>query len=174
MTFWLRPSTSQLDEVSGLWSFCFFFWKNKIMGLNNVKSSLSSKIFCISWLPWSGWISQRKSLLAAEMKQARVCVSCLVMSNSATPWTVAHQTPLSLGFSRQEYWSGLHFLLQGIFPTQGSKLGLLHCRQVLYCLSYREFPGYLYEQTHQSCSGTPLEGSCGHDRFHFQLFHFGV
>ena len=100
------------------------------------KSSLSSKIFCISWLPWSGWISQRKSLLAAEMKQARVCVSCLVMSNSATPWTVAHQTPLSLGFSRQEYWSGLHFLLQGIFPTQGSKLGLLHCRQILYQLHH--------------------------------------
>ena len=25
----------------------------------------------------------------------------------ATPWTVAHQTPLSMGFSRQEYWSGL-------------------------------------------------------------------
>ena len=26
---------------------------------------------------------------------------------SATPWTVAHQAPLSMGFSRQEYWSGL-------------------------------------------------------------------
>ena len=29
------------------------------------------------------------------------------MSNSATLWTVAHQAPLSMGFSRQEYWSGL-------------------------------------------------------------------
>ena len=28
---------------------------------------------------------------------------------SATPWTVAHQAPLSMGFSRQEYWSGLPF-----------------------------------------------------------------
>ena len=38
----------------------------------------------------------------------------------ATPWTVAHQAPLSMGFSRQEYWSrvGCHVLLQGIFPTQ--------------------------------------------------------
>ena len=42
-----------------------------------------------------------------------------------TPWTVAHQAPLSVGFSRQEYRSG-HFLLQGIFPTQGSSLTLLH------------------------------------------------
>ena len=28
---------------------------------------------------------------------------------------------------------GCHFLLQGIFPTQGLNLGLLHCRQILYC-----------------------------------------
>ena len=34
--------------------------------------------------------------------------SCSVMPNSfATPWTVARQAPLSMGFSRQEYWSGL-------------------------------------------------------------------
>ena len=30
----------------------------------------------------------------------------------ATPYTAAHQAPPSLGFSRQEHWSGLHFLLQ--------------------------------------------------------------
>ena len=32
---------------------------------------------------------------------------CSVVSDSATPRTVAHQAPLSMGFSRQEYWSGL-------------------------------------------------------------------
>ena len=32
---------------------------------------------------------------------------------------------------------GRHFLLQGIFLTQGSNLGLLHCRQILYRLSYK-------------------------------------
>ena len=37
-----------------------------------------------------------------------VCV-CSVMPDSATPWTVACQTPLSLEFSRQEHWSGLPF-----------------------------------------------------------------
>ena len=42
-----------------------------------------------------------------------------------TPWTVANQAPLSKGFSRQEYWSGQPFLLQGIFPTQG--LNLVSC-----------------------------------------------
>ena len=32
-----------------------------------------------------------------------------VVSDSATPWTAAHQAPLSMGFSRQEHWSGLPF-----------------------------------------------------------------
>ena len=34
----------------------------------------------------------------------------------ATPWTVAHQTPLSIGFSRQVYWSGLPFPIPGGLP----------------------------------------------------------
>ena len=37
-----------------------------------------------------------------------------------TPWTAARQAPLPMGFFRQEYWVGCHFLLQGIFPTQSS------------------------------------------------------
>ena len=44
----------------------------------------------------------------------------------ATLWTVAHQAPLSMGFSRQEYWVGYHFLLQGIFLNQGLNPRLLH------------------------------------------------
>ena len=39
------------------------------------------------------------------------------MSNSyVTPWTVARQVPLSMGFPRQEYWSGLPFLSPGDLP----------------------------------------------------------
>ena len=56
-----------------------------------------------------------------------------------------------MGFFRQEYvfpWDfpgknagvGCHFLLQGIFPTQGSIPGLLNCRQILYCLSHQGSP----------------------------------
>ena len=36
-----------------------------------------------------------------------------------TPWTVAHQVPLSMGFSRQEYWSGLPFPPPGYLPKPG-------------------------------------------------------
>ena len=35
----------------------------------------------------------------------------------ATPWTVAHQAPLSMGLSRQEYWSGLPFSSPGDLPN---------------------------------------------------------
>ena len=36
-----------------------------------------------------------------------------------TPWTVAYQAPPSMGFSRQEYWSGLPFLTMGDLPDPG-------------------------------------------------------
>ena len=39
----------------------------------------------------------------------------------ATPWTVAHQAPLSMGFSRQEYWGGLPFPSPGDLPDPGIK-----------------------------------------------------
>ena len=37
----------------------------------------------------------------------------------ATPWTAAHQAPLSMGFSRQEYWSGLPFSYSRDLPDPG-------------------------------------------------------
>ena len=43
----------------------------------------------------------------------------------ATLWTIAHQIPLSMGFSKQEYWSGLPCPPPGLFLTQGLSLRLL-------------------------------------------------
>ena len=53
-----------------------------------------------------------------------VCVlSCSVVSDSfATPWTVACQTPLSMGFSRQEYWSELSLPSPGDLSNPGTEL----------------------------------------------------
>ena len=48
---------------------------------------------------------------------------CLTLCD---PMDWSPQTPLPMEFSRQEYWSGLSFLLQGILPTQESNPGLLH------------------------------------------------
>ena len=60
-----------------------------------------------------------------------VCVSCSVMFNSVTPWTIGHQAPLSMECSRQEYWSGLQFPSLRDLPHPGSNTGVLHCRQTL-------------------------------------------
>ena len=52
-----------------------------------------------------------------------------------TPWTIVCQGPLSMEFSRQEYWSGLPFPTPMIFPTLVSNSRLLHLlqdRQILY------------------------------------------
>ena len=64
-----------------------------------------------------------------------VCVCAQLLSCVqlfVTSQTVAHQTPLSVGFSRQEHWRGLPFPSPGGLPNQGLNLGLLHCRQIIY------------------------------------------
>ena len=68
----------------------------------------------------------------------KVSVSCSVMPNSLR---LHGLQPLGSSVheilqSRILEWVAI-FLLQGIFPTQGSNLGLLHCRQMLYQLSYK-------------------------------------
>ena len=78
------------------------------------------------------------------------CQSVSFVRLFAIPGTVARQAPLSMGFSRREYWS--ISLLQGIFTTQGSNPGLLHCRETFYHLSHQEAwsmlmsPGTFYLQ----------------------------
>ena len=55
-----------------------------------------------------------------------ICCCCLVAKLYLTLvilWNVAHQTPLSMGFSRQEYWSGLPFPLPGDLPDLGMEPG---------------------------------------------------
>ena len=71
----------------------------------------------------------------------------------ATPWTVAHQAPLSMEFSRQKYWSGLPRPPLEDLPNPGIKPGLLHCRQILYCLRHQRCQlqqGFLFGRNWQT------------------------
>ena len=58
------------------------------------------------------------TLKKVKMLVAQWCLTLFVIS-----WTVAHQAPLSMGFSRQEYWSGLPFPSPGDLPDPGIKPG---------------------------------------------------
>ena len=65
-----------------------------------------------------------KVLHILQIAVAAIC--CLVTESYptlATPWTVAHQAPLSMGFSRQEYWSGLPFSSPGDLSNPGIEPG---------------------------------------------------
>ena len=66
--------------------------------------------------------------------------SCSVVSNSLQP----NGLDSPWNSPGQNNGVGSHSLLQGIFPTQGSNLGLLHCWQILYHLSYEGSPGSQY------------------------------
>ena len=95
----------------------------------------------------SPYLKEFMALLKRQSWQ-RACVSLSVGSDSATPRTAARQAPLSVGLPRQECWSegGSHAPLQGIFPTQGSNPGLLHCRGTLHHLSHQGNPWEHSEQ----------------------------
>ena len=85
-----------------------------------------------------------------------VCVcTCVisVVSDSVTPQTLTHQAPLSMGFFRQEYWSGLPFSSLGELPNPGIEptlLQLLHWQVGSLLLSQL---GSLYTYVYPLCFG---------------------
>ena len=73
----------------------------------------------------------------------KACVHAPLLSRSwffATPWTVTHQAPLSVGFPRQVLGVGCHFLLHKIFPAQGYNPRLLHWQEYTLPLSHLGSP----------------------------------
>ena len=66
------------------------------------------------------------------------CFSCSVVFDSVTPRTIAHQAPLSMGFPRQEQWSGLPFLFPGDLPGSRLDLCLLNWQAGSLSLNYQE------------------------------------
>ena len=63
--------------------------------------------------------------IVSDERDVYACAVAQLCPLFVTAQTVAHQAPVLMGLLRQEYWSGWHFLRQGIFPTQGSNPGLL-------------------------------------------------
>ena len=102
---------------------------------------------------WRGY-RQKGSLLhcwgQCKLMQPLQRTVCAMLSHSAMSHSlclqstvsraVACQDLLSMGFSRQEYWSGLPCPPPGDLPNLGMDPGLPHCRWILYCLSHQGSP----------------------------------
>ena len=73
-----------------------------------------------------------------------VCVSCSIVSDSETPWTVAHLVICLREFPGKNIRVGCHSFLHGIFLTQGSNQGLQCCRQISYHLRHQGSPSDMY------------------------------
>ena len=72
------------------------------------------------------------------------CVLCLVAQSCLTLWDLINCSPsvssVHGNYSDKNTGVGCPALLQGIFPTQKSNPGLLHCRWILYCVNHQRSP----------------------------------
>ena len=94
------------DGTSASYSFWRSFW---------------TVIYCpFSWR-WSRKAPPNFPVLEKPVYMLLLSLSPSVVSNSATPWTAAHQAPLSTGFPRQEHWGGFPFPTPEGLPDPGIK-----------------------------------------------------
>ena len=118
-------------------------WKWKV----TVKSPSCVRLLAIPWtvahlhedwrLLHPGDFPGKSTGVGCQCLLRRYMLSCFKHCwHFVTPWTTAHQVPLSMGFSRQEYWSGLPFPSPGDLPDPGIKpmVSYVSCigRRVLY------------------------------------------
>ena len=105
--------------------------------LKKITEINTSGELCSVWI-----ISQQNSFICIEKVVKGLAVqSCLTLCDPvdcSLPGSSVHGT-----FPLKNTGVGCHFLLQGLFPTQGSNPGLPHCRQILYQLSHNRSPRIL-------------------------------
>ena len=122
----------------------------KIKGRQNLPSHMKLVVFSKVYLRL-----KLKAKTKTQIKKLKVYKSCLPVKQDVrmlshvqlfvTPWTEAIQAPLSMAFSRQEYWSGLPFPPPGDLPHPGIKptVSCLFCigRWILYhCITWGAHP----------------------------------
>ena len=113
---WGRAESAQLKRLSS----------SSISSVGKVKQAIYS-LHCLLWRSlWASALFWRIPHAFVDILYTKWPVlSCSVVSDSATPWTLACQVPLSTEFSRQEYWSGLPWSPPGHLPDPGIELASL-------------------------------------------------
>ena len=139
---------TKMMAVCNMYILCTMYY---VYNMYIMKWFISGKVLLHHWLPvqpetnllvpflWNCMVVNYTKVYPYNNWCVCVCV-CVLVSHVwlfVIPWTVACQAPLSMNFSRQEYWSGLPFPSPGDFPTLGWNPGLLHCKQTLYHLSHQ-------------------------------------
>ena len=133
--------SGEASLFSELWVSC---WTIYHMVLQLVVSSSSSSLDC------EQPEGQQCGLLisrCSELVPGKLKVKVIVSQSCLTLWDAMECIPPGSSVNGivpgKDTGVGCHFLLQGIFLTQGSNPGLLHCRQILYQLSCNGSPWYL-------------------------------
>ena len=148
-------------------------WQNRNWGLGFVwpkPCSVTTLVFHASLCHWVA------VLLTSLLPLERLCSFLSHVWLFETPRTVALQAPLSMEFSRQEYWSGLPLSTPGDLPDPGIEPSLPHYRQILYQLNHqgsleRQSDGLYFENGESYGRLQNLMGPCnwkkGSIRIHF-------
>ena len=121
----LKQSINSVQSLSKFWWIFFlqkyaileFIWNHKRLKITkaDLVNNQAEGIICPVFKPY-----YNTCIYILCMPSRFSCVWLF-----STPWTVVYQTPLSVEFSRQEYWSGLPFPIPGDLPNQGSNPHLL-------------------------------------------------
>ena len=117
-THFLWPWEDDQGSSSFPFSQVLFWW------LNNACNHCFSIVHVSLWIEEEA--KKKKSITTEGNKGLwlpRICVCVSPGRLFATPWTAAHQAPLSMGFSRKGYWSGLLFPSPGDLPNPGIEPG---------------------------------------------------
>ena len=123
------------------------WWKKDSWSINRKKEQEESKNMAPEKLIpfWQEWKTGTPTLENRWKYKVTVAQSRLTLCN---PWTIARQALWAWDFPGKNTGVGYHFLLQGIFSTQGSNPDLLHCRQILYHLSHQGSPVVFHKIKH--------------------------
>ena len=73
--------------------------------------------------PIKNWVEDLNHTSLQRRRESESVSGSDAPDSSVIPWTIAHKAPLSMGFTRQEYWSGLPFPSPGDLPSPGIKPG---------------------------------------------------
>ena len=114
-------------------------WQQKT---GSFRKKRPEKEWSVRKLLWEFWVVTLRDRWKFSKTESTECWSFSHVCLFVTPWTVAYQAPPSIGFSRQEYWSGLPAPSPGDVPSPGSNLGP--------CIASRLFTIWATRETSQN------------------------